>query len=157
MSTSRTTPTDRISWASAACAQKDADPEWWHSNLRKDRVKARARCRNCPLQEPCLAEAMHREGDARAADRKGIYGGLDGQQRHKYHTTGIRPDPVEPPAQPLHRTTGRTPSGCGTEAAYQRHLRKGEAICTPCREAHRARAVRQRAARKAERQAEFVS
>ncbi|GGP55592.1 WhiB family transcriptional regulator [Streptomyces abikoensis] len=136
--------------ARAACARPSAQPELWYSSDPEERQAARYWCTTaCPVLEQCLAETMAKEGNIATRERHGIRGGLDGRQRRRYFLTDIRPEPVEPrPRKPA--KSGRPPAKCGSEAAYQRHLRLGEPVDEACKTAHREHRAAQRRARSAE-------
>lgn len=77
-------------------------------------------CRGCPVREPCR--------ELGKGNGEGVWGG--------YVKRGGRPRVEESLLRPH-----------GTDAAYQRHLRRGEPACAACREAH----SRARSGRKARR------
>ena len=53
-------------------------------------------CKTCPVQEPCLADAMKHERGERC--RYGVFGGLTPKQRYLLDKTGERVvQPVAPP------------------------------------------------------------
>lgn len=116
-------------WRMAA-ACRDEDPEL-HFPVA-DRAKAAAAkdvCRRCPVAKPCLTFAL------KTRQEYGIWGGLDERQR----------------AAILRRETrqagrrhggGRKLAPCGTDAAYRRHVAKGEPVddlCALAREDDKAR------------------
>ncbi|MEV8477857.1 WhiB family transcriptional regulator [Streptomyces sp. NPDC051173] len=111
-----------------SCARPDADARLWFSDQPAERKEARGRCGNCPARTTCLDRAMEAEGSAPARARFGIFGGLDGRQRYELYTTGR--------AAARAGRSGRPPAPCGTESAYQRHLRNSEPIDDACRQAH---------------------
>lgn len=117
------TLTPASSWTRhAACAGDD--PEDYFTA----RTLAGLSCRICPVRETCLAEAMAAEGDAGPDDRYGIYGGLTSKERAALaFDSGV---------QRRRHSGGRPLAPCGTEAAYNRHTRKGEPIDEACRRAH---------------------
>ncbi|KAB7850183.1 WhiB family transcriptional regulator [Streptomyces mobaraensis] len=124
----------------ALCRRPDADPAWWHSVGNKGIRTARSWCARCPVAEQCLAYVMRMEEGTR--HRYGVYGGLTGPERRQYADTGVRPAPNDTAG----RTHGRPPSPCGTEAAYQRHLREHEPTDEACRRAHAAHVAHYRPA-----------
>jgi hypothetical protein len=65
----------------AAC--KGADPAWFvpADDARTSYSRGRAVCICCPVRDACLTDALTREGDAEAADRAGLWGGLSPEQR----------------------------------------------------------------------------
>jgi hypothetical protein len=115
----------------AAC--RTQDPELWFS--KKSWSRARKICTDeCPVLDECLAAILAREALTPDSLRCGIVAGLTGAQRAKL-AAGQRAEskaakPQKPPG------SGRKPSPCGTEGAYQRHVRKGEPIDQPCKDAH---------------------
>jgi WhiB family redox-sensing transcriptional regulator len=59
--------------------------EWWFplnpEDARKEpAMKAKALCRDCPVQDVCLAYAIENR------DHYGIFGGLDPHERYTYRT-----------------------------------------------------------------------
>ena len=76
--------------------------------------EARLICFGCPVRAECAA--------AGADDPYGCWGGRSPKQR-----AAVR--------APLPRRWA-APQPCGTEAAYRRHNRRGEAPCAACRAAH---------------------
>lgn len=67
---------DRPWLDSALCAQ--ADPEAWYPGEDGSPHKAKAICGRCPVQEPCLTDALDR-GDV----EYGIIGGLTAKERRR--------------------------------------------------------------------------
>jgi WhiB family redox-sensing transcriptional regulator len=57
----------------ALCAQ--SDPEAWFPEAGEHAELAKAICRTCPVQAPCLAYALDRPG------LRGIWGGLSERER----------------------------------------------------------------------------
>lgn len=112
----------------ALCRQ--IDPEMFFPEKGGDRGEAAKRaCSMCPAVTECLAYAL-------ANDEKfGIWGGLTVDERYKMQgrrmSYSVRRD--NPSAE--HEPAASFP--CGTERAYRKHLRNGEATCTACRAAHR--------------------
>lgn len=131
-------------WRAAACARLGVDPEIFFPN-DKDKVaveEARAICRMCPVARECLRDAMATEGRAGAAYRHGIRGTYTARERAKVYRKYLAPKDEKP----RERTGGKPLSPCGTPAAYDRHIRRGEPVDDACREAHNAdnRAKRER-------------
>jgi WhiB family redox-sensing transcriptional regulator len=50
-------------------------------NGRTSYSRGRAVCMRCPVRDACLTDAMTREGNAKAEDRAGLWGGLSPEQR----------------------------------------------------------------------------
>ncbi|WP_448221717.1 WhiB family transcriptional regulator [Gordonia iterans] len=59
--------TDRIGRVELPCQSNDAD--LWFAEAPADLEAAKALCRDCPLQQPCLAEAVER------GEPWGVWGG----------------------------------------------------------------------------------
>lgn len=122
--------TKKLDWhKDALCRQ--ADPDICYPEKDGDRGElAKRLCGMCPVAAECLAFAL-------ANDEKfGIWGGLTVGERYKmqgrwmsYSVRRENPPPAEPKPVPTNE--------CGTNRAYRRHLRNGEATCTACRAAHR--------------------
>lgn len=63
-------------WEHAVCRDNpEVDPEWFHASDRRDRQRAVAVCRGCPVAAECLAAAEAED------DRWGVRGGLTAWQR----------------------------------------------------------------------------
>jgi len=102
------------SWAAEAlCAQ--ADPELWFPDRGESNKVAKSVCRQCPVKEQCLQEAL-------MTPDYGIWGGTSEAERAQ-----------------MRRELGiKLPSGHirhGTEAGARQHYRKGERPCSECMEA----------------------
>ncbi|MGW1071519.1 WhiB family transcriptional regulator [Streptomyces sp. NPDC002537] len=119
-----------------SCARPDADVRLWFSDQPAERKEARDRCGTCPMRTECLEGVMEAEGDAPARARFGIFGGLDGRQRYELYNTGR--------VAARAGRAGRPPALCGSESAYQRHLRNGEPVDDACRQAHTAHGAKYR-------------
>ncbi|MFJ3666741.1 WhiB family transcriptional regulator [Streptomyces sp. NPDC090106] len=127
----------RIWETGAACRLRDAD--LWFT--RRSWPTAIAICGACPVLEPCLAAVLHRERNLPRCHRQGIVAGLTGPQRHALERArDRRPRREPPPAAPPEPVAPPRPRArvapCGTRAAYQRHLRKGEPVDDECRSAN---------------------
>ncbi|WP_445524756.1 WhiB family transcriptional regulator [Streptomyces cyslabdanicus] len=113
------------------------DPEVWFR--KADRSKAREFCEACPVAARCLETVMRREEDLSAGYRHGIFAGLTGPERAALARARERAREEaleeETPATPK-SNAGRPLSPCGTRAAYQRHLSKGEPVDDACRAAN---------------------
>ncbi|MFD5846772.1 WhiB family transcriptional regulator [Streptomyces chartreusis] len=143
----------RVWEASAACGERDAD--LWFS--RSSWPTAVAICAACPVLEPCLAAVLQREKGLPRCRRQGVVAGLTGPQRHdleraanlsgtQQHRPAIRPgEPADRAVPHAPAVTPRPlPAPCGTRAAYQRHLRRGEPVDEACRAANAREAGRYR-------------
>lgn len=122
------TLTPAPSWRDRAACRAD-DPDLYFD----ERTPAGAlSCGVCPVRAQCLAEAMEWEGNAGPGDRHGIYGGLTSKARARLAgTRGVKP---------RRHSGGRPLAPCGTESAYNRHVRRDEPIDDRCRQAHAAEA-----------------
>ncbi|GAA3155448.1 WhiB family transcriptional regulator [Streptomyces rectiviolaceus] len=99
--------------------------------------QARTVCATCPVREQCLTSTLADEKRLTPSDRDGIRAGLDGRERYILQHGQPKPRQRKPrtprPAKP------RTLAPCGTPAAYDRHMRRGEPIDDACRVARRVR------------------
>ncbi|MER7572738.1 WhiB family transcriptional regulator [Streptomyces sp. NPDC126514] len=127
--------------AHAACRQRDAD--LWFG--RRTSATAVAICAACPVLDPCRTAVLQRERGLPRCRRQGVVAGLTGAQRHAMEHRSNRQTPQEPPARrPVGPAAAGVPDGparerpapCGTRAAYQRHLRRGESVDEACRAAN---------------------
>ena len=104
---------------------------------RRAVLAARIVCNECTIaiKRACLAEFR---------DHPSVIAGLSYEER-----MGIvrPPQPVTPYAE------RQAVASCGTESGYSKHRRKGEPMCEPCRDAHRAGERRRAAARAARKEA----
>ncbi len=117
----------------AAC--KSEDPEVFFSSRTVG--LARQTCEGCPVRMECLESAIVREARVAKEFRTGIVAGLTGAQRwaiDKQRKAAAKAEGQALAVKP--RGPGRKPSPCGTEGAYQRHVRKGEPIDQQCKDAH---------------------
>ncbi|MFJ2005665.1 WhiB family transcriptional regulator [Streptomyces chartreusis] len=140
----------RVWEASAACGERDAD--LWFS--RSSWSTAVAICAACPVLEPCLAAVLQREKGLPRCRRQGVVAGLTGPQRHDLERAANlsraqqrrpAPRPGEPAVPRAPAVSPRPlPAPCGTRAAYQRHLRRGEPVDEACRAANAREAGRYR-------------
>ncbi|MEU3793412.1 WhiB family transcriptional regulator [Streptomyces fructofermentans] len=115
---------------------RNEDPELWFSN--RTRAVARALCHACEVLEECRAAVMRREEGLPECDRGGIVAGLTGPQRHALEKRRRRAPvlPPEPRSQTGPSRLPGEPAPCGTRAAYQRHVRRGEPVDDACRVAN---------------------
>ncbi|MGK5731391.1 WhiB family transcriptional regulator [Streptomyces sp. URMC 124] len=127
-----------VNWVTRSlCSRSGVDRALWYSADPAERQEARDWCEFCPVREECLEETMRVEGNAPAKQRFGIFAGLDGEERYELRMTGTVAEQVT--------RNGRPPAKCGTESAYQRHVREGEPIDAACRAAHNVQAAKYRA------------
>lgn len=101
----------------AAC--RAADTALFFPDSAVDAGPALTFCRTCPVLLQCRAEIE----DTPSWLRCGVWGG------RFYRMT-------------RERGRGRQLQPCGTNAAYQRHVRAGEQACAPCLRANAERAAR---------------
>ncbi len=120
----------------AVCARPGVDKAWWYSDKVDEQQLARRWCRHCPVREQCLTTTLDAEGGTSARMRFGIVAALNGAERYELATANRV---SKPPGR-----TGRPPAECGTEPAYQRHLKKNEPVDEACRAAHNAHAAKYR-------------
>jgi WhiB family redox-sensing transcriptional regulator len=104
--------------ARAGCRFDDTDVFFDERNAGM----AKSTCRYCPVRRQCLDWILGIEGKVSADLRWGVYGGMTSKERGEKYGPG--------------RANGRPPAECGTPAAYQRHVKKGESIDDDCRRAH---------------------
>jgi WhiB family redox-sensing transcriptional regulator len=84
-------------------------------------------CGSCPVSTECLDHALHFEAF-------GFWAGTSERERRRLRRLrGIRLE--QPKAM-------RAPMGCGTDAGFQAHHRRGEVPCEGCLHAHSARKSR---------------
>lgn len=111
--------------AGAPCMETDPDLSFPSGTGKREiaHIQAKKNCARCPiaLREECLEMAMRTEGRAVAANRYGVFGGLD---------------PVERAELAKERRTERPTSphtaDHGTAARARVHRRAGETPCGPC-------------------------
>ncbi|MEU5426911.1 WhiB family transcriptional regulator [Streptomyces olivoreticuli] len=122
------------------CTRPEVDGRWWHSDMPDELEMARQWCRHCPVLQQCLDSTMAAEGNAPVRGRFGIFGGLNGKERYALYASGTAP-------QRGSRNVGGRPRSapCGSESAYQCHLKHGEPIDEECRQAHNTHAAKYRA------------
>ncbi|MFE3036671.1 WhiB family transcriptional regulator [Streptomyces canus] len=123
----------RVWESAAACLQQDADI--WFSRRSWDR--ARAICAACPVLDDCRAAVLRREKGLPKCRRSGVIAGLTGPQRHDLERLEERRGQAgHPPRTRPEAVPRKGPAPCGTRAAYQRHLRRGEPVDEACRHAN---------------------
>lgn len=107
------------------------DPELFFPSRSKGAQARNAKevCGRCLVREPCAAWAIE------VGVEYGVWGGTTAADRRH---AGVKPIRLERPLKP-----------CGTQAAYDRHIKRGEPVDDECREANRLRQAKRRAARKA--------
>ncbi|MGW3019934.1 WhiB family transcriptional regulator [Streptomyces longwoodensis] len=128
-------PWARRAWELRASC-RDQDAEVWFS--RRTQERALAICAACPVLSACRGAVLEREAGLPRCHREGIVAGLTGAQRYALDRRAPSGGRLEPSARPDARDRPRTaaPAPCGTRAAYQRHLRKGEPVDDACRTAN---------------------
>lgn len=121
----------------AACRNLDASLFYPAKGDVEQAERARAACARCPVREACLASTLADEKRLRPSDREGIRGGLDGRERYVMQ----HGEPKPRRRKPRRRATvaPRKLAPCGTPGAYQRHLRRKEAVDAACATANAAR------------------
>lgn len=125
--------TSAVHWRQRAECRGE-DPELFfpdHSGGRQAR-DAKEVCGRCEVREPCAAWAIE------VGVEYGVWGGTTAADRRHAGVKPVRVDRLERPLKP-----------CGTQAAYDRHIKRGEPVDDECREANRLRQAKRRAARKA--------
>ncbi|WP_435222620.1 WhiB family transcriptional regulator [Streptomyces sp. Tue6028] len=116
----------------AAC--RDEDPELWFSG--RTRETATAMCNACQVLPECRTAVLRREAGLSRCDRAGIVAGLTGSQRYELEKRRAR-QPAPAATRPVEAGRSRgEPAPCGTRAAYQRHVRRGEPADEACRAAN---------------------
>ncbi|MEU3700957.1 WhiB family transcriptional regulator [Streptomyces anulatus] len=124
-------------WRTLGTCSSAPDDELWFPEPGNWRAihEAIRTCVSCPVLLLCRQAAADEERGLGKAARYGIRGG---------HTTAQRwaADPVTRSAQ---GKSGRQLAPCGTPAAYDRHTRRGETACDPCRLAHNKRTAEAKA------------
>jgi WhiB family transcriptional regulator, redox-sensing transcriptional regulator len=137
-------------WRDIAACRTHDDPDLWFpigaSPAAQEQARqAQAICRTCPVLQACGMWSLKTRQNA------GIWGGWTEQERRAFLCRrGIRlaqpRNTVDEPADVLApRKGGRPRAECGTNSAYDRHVRLGEPIDEQCRAAHAAATARYRA------------
>jgi WhiB family redox-sensing transcriptional regulator len=119
------------SWRmNAACTGKN--PELWFPERSNSLIaqQAKKECAACPVRATCLAWAIETEVEF------GVWGGTTEADRRRM---GIRAP---------RKSIGHELKPCGTQAAYDRHVKRSEPIDDECREANRVRQAERRKAKK---------
>jgi WhiB family transcriptional regulator, redox-sensing transcriptional regulator len=123
-----TGPTFHDGWQrSAACVPYPLDMFFPTDASAEGAAPAVAVCERCPVKDPCLADAL-------ATGAPGIRGGLTSQQRGWLEL--IDGQVQQRRGAPTVVVTPRQLKPCGTQAAYARHVRRGEIPCARCKRAH---------------------
>jgi len=118
----------------ALCADMDTDI-WFEGLSSHGRVdKLRAICAQCPVSAQCLEFAVAN------FIPWGVWAGTTPRERLNIRKSGNR----------LGSPTRRPLYGCGTSAAYHRHIRAGEKPCQSCVQAENARTAVYRARKRQE-------
>lgn len=90
-------------------------------------------CATCPVMEPCRQYGLESH---QHNDECGILGGLTRIERVRImRDNGVARQRTSPLKATYRLTTGAVE--CGTLSAYQRHVRRKETPCEPCRKANR--------------------
>jgi hypothetical protein len=121
-------------------ACRGQDPELWfpkYSNSDQAR-QAKDICNTCSVKTQCLAWAIEQGVEF------GVWGGTTYAERR---ARGIK----------VKQGGVQELKGCGTSAAYDRHVKKGEPIDDDCREANRLRQQATRARAKAKKAATLAT
>lgn len=137
-------------WARAACAgpyEAEHHQLWFPEESDMESLRAAVRiCKACPIRELCLETALAEEAGTGRHSRWGVRGGMTSRQRWNMangHTvTPIRTEPKQ------NRNT-KPLAPCGTDSAYDRHIRDGEPADQACKDAHAAKKRELNARRKA--------
>jgi hypothetical protein len=138
------------SWRGYAACAELAEPDVMYPEA-SDKIgleAARAVCAACPVKRECLDEALAEEGGRTKDSRFGVRAGRTPSQRFGIYQSRRPSSQTE--TKP--RGPGRSKSGCGTAAAYERHCRFGEPIDDSCRAAHNEKSRRHRARQRAARE-----
>lgn len=124
-------------WQDRAVCRTAVDDEIWFAEPTDKATirEAISTCLSCPVLLLCRQAAADEERGDGKQSRYGIRGGLTPVQRWA----------ADPDTQAGKGKGGRRLAGCGTNAAYDRHVRNGEQPCDPCRRAHNERNVQVRA------------
>ncbi|MFD8404634.1 WhiB family transcriptional regulator [Streptomyces anulatus] len=118
------------------CSSTPDDDLWFAEPSDKATIRdAITACLSCPVLLLCRQAAADEERGDGKQSRYGIRGGLTPVQRWA----------ADPHTQAGKGKGGRRLAPCGTNAAYDRHVRNGEQPCDPCRRAHNERNVQVRA------------
>lgn len=99
----------------SACTPEDADLFFPDNKLGAG--PAKHICATCPVVQACAQWAL----DTR--QEYGVFGGLDERERKSL---------LRQAGEIKQRGPGRTKAPCGTRAAYDRHIRNGEAVDDLC-------------------------
>ena len=121
------TPDDDSMWMIRGLCRQIGGDAWFPDSLEMDvqtaANEAKRTCRECPVQQRCLEWAL------RAGEEFGIWGGVNFSAiRAKGRRKLCAEYGIEPAARHgVH----------GTEAGYQRHMRRNEEPCLACVDAGR--------------------
>jgi WhiB family redox-sensing transcriptional regulator len=117
----------------AACREEDPELHFPVAD-RAQATAAKAVCGICRSRDACLAFAL------KTRQEYGIWGGLDERQRAAILRRETR-------QSGRRRGGGRKLAACGTDAAYRRHVAKGEPIDDLCAQAREDEKARRRRAK----------
>lgn len=126
--------------------QRDANcagqiSERWYSEEPDDIAWCKAICAGCNVREECYQHALDNHISI------GIYGGLTYRQRRgrqERERMQRKRDAVD--------LSKPQRVGCGTDSGYHYHVRRHQAVCDPCRDAHNLYQLTLKRRRKAERE-----
>ncbi|MFG2763119.1 WhiB family transcriptional regulator [Streptomyces rubiginosohelvolus] len=123
-------------WKTAAACRDVIDDEMWFPEPGNWRAMHEAihTCVGCPVLLLCRQAAADEEHGQGLASRYGIRGGLTPKQRWA----------ADPDTRAAQGKTGRQLAPCGTPAAYDRHVKRGETADDACRLAHNKRTQEQK-------------
>jgi WhiB family redox-sensing transcriptional regulator len=124
-------PTEEPSAWQTFAACTGVDPALFFPERGAATREAKAVCATCPVREECLEYALEH------GEKFGIWGGKSERERRQ-----IRRE------RGISKPRGRHLKPCGTPAAYQRHLNRGEPTCAACRAAIVEKQRQQRAQRR---------
>jgi hypothetical protein len=130
-------------WRRQAACRGHANPDIFYAKgttgaSQAELEEAKAICRSCPVQLQCGAWAVE------TREPFGTWGGVSQDERRLRLRIRVADGEAEP------RRGHRPLADCGTESAYDRHVRRGEPIDDACRAAHtRASAERRERAKEA--------
>lgn len=136
-------------WTQAACAgpdQAEHHEQWFPEESDMDALRAAVRvCVSCPIRELCLQTALAEEAGTGRHSRWGVRGGMTARQRwnmaNGFTVVRVRIEPKQDRnTKPL--------APCGTDSAYDRHIRDREPADQACKDAHAAKKREQKERKK---------
>jgi hypothetical protein len=109
-------------WSAYAACPGHADADWMPTKTTTPAAKlAVTICHTCPVQTPCLTDALEAEAGLSRSAMHGIYGGLNATQRHKLLA------PKQGARKPLPHGTPVTCRRCGEDGTNH-----GRGLCRRC-------------------------